>query len=71
MIPVGAKQTDLEQMDPRTLSAMVVGCLTHIERLELMIAQLRRMHFGRRSETAYSISHRYLVLWGAESENDL
>ena len=52
MIPVGAKQTDLEQMDPRTLSAMVVGCLPHIERLELMIAQLRRMHFGRRSERA-------------------
>jgi transposase len=52
MIPVGAKQTDLEQMDPRTLSAMVVGCLTHIEHLELMIAQLRRMHFGRRSEKA-------------------
>jgi transposase len=52
MIPVGAKQTDLEKMDPRTLSAMVAGCLTHIEHLESMIAQLRRLHFGRRSEKA-------------------
>jgi len=71
MIPVGAKQTDLEQMDPRTLSAMVVGCLTHIERLELMIAQLRRMHFGRRSETAYVIDQQLgLELDGVDASVD-
>ena len=71
MIPVGAKQTDLEQMDPRTLSAMVVGCLTHIERLELMIAQLRRMHFGRRSEKACVIDQQLgLELDGVDASVD-
>ena len=52
MIPAGATQTDLEKMDPRALSAMVVGCLAHIEHLKLVIAKLRRMHFGSRSEKA-------------------
>jgi transposase len=50
MIPVGAKQADLEKMDPLTLSTIVKGCLTHIEHLEFIIAQMRRREFGRRSE---------------------
>jgi hypothetical protein len=37
-------------MDPVTLSTIVKGCLTHIEHLEFIIAQMRRREFGRRSE---------------------
>jgi transposase len=50
MIPTGAKQTELEKLDPRSLSEMVVRCLAHIEHLELIIVKLRRQHFGPRSE---------------------
>jgi transposase len=48
---------DLEGLDPAALKAMI--CLQHaellshrsqIERLELLIAKLRRMQFGRSSE---------------------
>src|SRR5271157_2251764 len=57
MVPAGATQTDLEKMDPRALSAMVMGCLAHIEHLKLVIAKLRRMHFGSRSEKAKANRH--------------
>jgi len=57
MDPAGATQTDLEKMDPRALSAMVMGCLAHIEHLKLVIAKLRRMHFGSRSEKAKANRH--------------
>ena len=57
MISSGATQTDLEKMDPRALSAMVIGCLAHIEHLKLVIAKLRRMHFGSRSEKAKANRH--------------
>lgn len=50
MIPTGAKQTDLEKLDPRSLSEMVVRCMARIEHLELIIVKLRREHFGPRSE---------------------
>ena len=52
MIPTGAKQTELEKMDPRSLSEMVVRCMARIEHLELIIIKLRREHFGPRSEKA-------------------
>jgi transposase len=52
MIPVGARQADLEKMDPHTLSSIVMGCLTRIGHLEFIIAQMRRREFGRRSEKA-------------------
>ena len=57
MVPAGATQTDLEKMDPRALSAMVMGCLAHIEHLKLVIAKLRPMHFGSRSEKAKANRH--------------
>ncbi len=52
MIPTGAKQTELEKLDPRALSEMVVRCMARIEHLELIIVKLRREHFGPRSEKA-------------------
>jgi transposase len=52
MVSATAKQSDLEKMGPRALSEMVIGCLAHIEHLELVIAKLRRMHFGCKSEKA-------------------
>src|SRR5947209_4505444 len=50
-MPAGpATLPDLDKLDARALKTVVVGCFAQIEHLKLVIAKLRRMHFGRKSE---------------------
>jgi transposase len=52
MICVHARHSELEKMGTSALSHLVIAQMGRIERLELLVAKLRREHFGPKSEKA-------------------
>jgi hypothetical protein len=52
MICVHARHSELEKMGASALSHLVIAQMGRIERLELLVAKLRREHFGPKSEKA-------------------
>jgi len=44
---------DLDALDPAAVKTLVAGLYAEIEHLKLMIAKLRREHFGRKSEKVH------------------
>src|SRR6202051_4140208 len=52
MICVHARHSQLEKMGASALSHLVIAQMGQIERLELLVAKLRREHYGPKSEKA-------------------
>src|ERR1019366_4862354 len=50
MICVHARPSELEKMGASALSHLVIAQMGRIEQLELLLAKLRREHFGPKSE---------------------
>jgi len=50
MVAVPATPPDLDKLDPAAVKALVAGLYAQIEHLKLVVAKMRRMHFGRKSE---------------------
>ena len=50
MFDAPATPPDLDVLDPAAVKALVASLYAEIEHLKLVVAKLRRMHFGRKSE---------------------
>jgi hypothetical protein len=58
MICVHARHNELEKMGASALSHLVIAQMGRIERLELLVAKLRREHFGPKSERTTDTWHK-------------
>ena len=50
MLDAPTTPPNLDTLNPAAMKALVVGLYAQIEHLKLVIAKLRRMQFGRKSE---------------------
>jgi hypothetical protein len=61
MICAHARPSELEKMGASALSHLVIAQMGRIEQLELLVAKLKRAHFGPKSEKA-PVNHEQLAL---------
>jgi hypothetical protein len=55
MICAHARPSELEKMGASVLSHLVIAQMGRIEQLELLVAKLKRAHFGPKSEAMFLI----------------